>query len=218
MRELPAPLPPGERTIGQLVAESIRLYGDRFWRVLPLGLPLAIVDQLAVGQRPLVQGIVFLAFGPLVTAAYVYAVSVVTGARPTWTAFAVGLLVYAPFTALRLFYVFPALAWFAFVGLAVPAAMVERLRFRPALVRGRELGTADFVHSFGSLCTLAIVLGISQLTLVLLLRTQGDIGQRAAAFAADLILSPLLFVGGAILYLDQRERVGRRAARRAAVD
>ena len=34
----PAALPPAQRTVGQLIAESIRLYGARFWTVLPLGL------------------------------------------------------------------------------------------------------------------------------------------------------------------------------------
>jgi hypothetical protein len=48
--ELPAPLPPDKRTVGQLVAETIRAYGANFWRVLPLGLALAVVDQLSVRQ------------------------------------------------------------------------------------------------------------------------------------------------------------------------
>ncbi len=216
-RELPPPLPHAERTIGQLVAESIRLYGDRFWRVLPLGLPLAILDQLA--QLDVLPATLwFLLFGPLITAAYLWAVTLVTGARPTWTAYLVGLLVYAPFPALRLIYVLPALAWFALLGLAVPAAMVERLPFRAALIRGRELAVADYVHALGSLCALAVVLGLSELTLVLLLRTQGEAGQHVAAFLADLVLSPLLFVGGALLYLDQKARVGRRHSRRPAVE
>ena len=29
--QLPPPLPPETRTVGQLVAESVRLYGDNFW-------------------------------------------------------------------------------------------------------------------------------------------------------------------------------------------
>ena len=37
---------PETRTVGQLVADTIRLYGERFWRVLPLGLSVAVVDQL----------------------------------------------------------------------------------------------------------------------------------------------------------------------------
>jgi hypothetical protein len=40
----PVALPPAERTIGQLVAESVRFYGDHFWQVLPLGLVLVAVD------------------------------------------------------------------------------------------------------------------------------------------------------------------------------
>ena len=60
MRDLPPPLPPGERTIGQVVAESIRAYGDQFWKVLPLGIPLAIVDQLCATEPALVQIAVYL--------------------------------------------------------------------------------------------------------------------------------------------------------------
>ncbi len=54
MPDLPPPLPPHERTIGQLIAETIRLYGHRFWPALPLGLPLALVDQFAV-HRPVAR-------------------------------------------------------------------------------------------------------------------------------------------------------------------
>src|SRR2546423_1896135 len=35
--KLPPPLPPETRTVGQLVAESIRLYGRRFWQTLARG-------------------------------------------------------------------------------------------------------------------------------------------------------------------------------------
>jgi hypothetical protein len=51
MPELPPPLPPGERTVGQLVGETIRAYGDNFWRALPLGLALALVDQVSVNRQ-----------------------------------------------------------------------------------------------------------------------------------------------------------------------
>ena len=40
----PAALPPGERTVGQLVAESIRIYGERFVRCLAIGVPPAALD------------------------------------------------------------------------------------------------------------------------------------------------------------------------------
>jgi hypothetical protein len=74
-RELPPPLPPGERTVGQVVAETIRAYGDRFWRVLPLGIPVAVVDQLSVRQSSGLQMLVWWAATPLFVAAYLYACS-----------------------------------------------------------------------------------------------------------------------------------------------
>ena len=77
MRDLPPPLPPGERTIGQLVAEAIRFYGNQFWKVLPLGIPLAVVDQLCATQPLLVQIADLLAATPLFVLAYVRACSLV---------------------------------------------------------------------------------------------------------------------------------------------
>jgi hypothetical protein len=219
-RELPAPLPPEKRTVGQLVAETIRLYGDRFWRALPLGLPLAIADQLSVRQTGGVQMLVFWALTPLFVAAFIWACVLVHDRPPTRTAIAVALLLYLPFPALRAVFILPGVAWFALLGLAVPAAMVEGLRFRDALVRGRQLGTADYAHALGSLAALVVVVGIAGNTLSALLHTQGDNGQRLAVFLSDLVLSPLLFLGGALLYLDQAARVvgSARAAVHPSVD
>src|SRR5919108_2686840 len=41
-QELPPPLPPDTRTVGQVVAESLRLYGSRFWPSLALGIGPAL--------------------------------------------------------------------------------------------------------------------------------------------------------------------------------
>ena len=41
-RPLPPPLPPAQRTVGQLVGEAIRAYGARFWRGLALGVPVVV--------------------------------------------------------------------------------------------------------------------------------------------------------------------------------
>ena len=46
-----------------------------------------------------------------------------------------------------------------------------------------------------------------KLTLAFLLRDLGDAGERAALGLADLVMSPLLFLGGALLYVDQAARV-----------
>jgi len=210
MPELPAPLPPRERTVGQLVGETIRGYGHRFWRALPLGIPLALSTQLSLGHSANLQTVILLAFTPLVAAAFVYACSLVHSVRPTAVAYACAVLVFAPVPILVRVFVLPGVAWLALFGLAVPAAMVERLRFRAALERGRRLAGADYVHALGSLSALVIVVGVSELTLIALLRSQGDTGQRIAHLLADLALSPLLYLGGAMLYLDQAARVGSR--------
>jgi hypothetical protein len=207
--DLPAPLPPEERTVGQLIAESIRAYGGHFWRVLPLGLPLAIAQLFASPYHVAGQMSVFWLATPLFVAGYVWACRLVLGVPVTRVAVAVAVLIWLPFPALRIGLNFPAIAWLAFIGLAVPAAMVERLGPREALIRGRRLGTADYVHAFGSLAALVIVVGVSEATLSSLLKTQSDNSAHAAQFLADLVLSPLLFLGGALLYVDQAARAVR---------
>ena len=212
MRELPPPLPPETRTVGQLVAETIRAYGNSFWRVLPLGIPLAVADQLSIRQHIAVQMLIYWVCAPLFVAGYLWACKVVLDARVNVAAVLVATLIWMPFPALRAISLnLLGVAWLAFIGLAVPAAMVEQLRFRDALVRGRRLGTADYVHALGSLAALVVVVGIAANTLSALLHTQGDNGQRAAVFLSDIVLSPMLFVGGALLYVDQAARAVRSA-------
>ena len=45
---LPPPLPPEERSVGQLVAETIRFYQHHFFQTIPLGLSVAALTQLTV--------------------------------------------------------------------------------------------------------------------------------------------------------------------------
>ncbi len=208
MPELPAPLPPDERTVAQFIGETIRAYGANFWRLIPIGLALAVVDQGAAKQTQGTQALLFWAGAPLIVAAFVWACAVVHHKRPTATAFLVGLLIYLPFPALRALFILPGLAWFAFIGLAVPAVLVEGLRFRDALVRGRQLGIADFGHALGSLALLVLVVGVGEDAMTAVLRSQSDNSRRAALFLGDLVLSPMLYIGGALLYLDQAARVG----------
>ena len=207
----PAALPPGQRTVGQLIAESIRLYGARFWATIPLGLPFVALDVASFGHPVGVQTLLLWAFGPLLTAAYVYACTLTAAERPTWRALAsaylAGLIVFVPFPVLLRLYVLPGLALFGLLGLAVPAAVVEQLGVRAALRRGWQLGRADAVHAIGGMATLAIVYGVSRYALLVLLHTQGSQAQNVAVVLADLVLSPLLYIGATLLYTDQAARV-----------
>lgn len=208
MRDLPPPLPPGERTVGQLIGETIRVYGDNFWRALPLGLGLAVVDQARVHESVVPTALIYWAATPLIVTCYLRACSIVLDAPVTRASILAATLIYLPFPLLGGLLILPGLAWFAFAGLAVPAALAERLGLRDALARGRELGRADFAHAFGSLCALVIVVGVAAQTLSTVLHSQGSNSARVALFLADLVLTPLLYLGGAMVYGDQVARVG----------
>jgi hypothetical protein len=218
-RRLPPALPPESRPVGQLIAESIRLYGESFWAVLPLGLPIAVVNQISANHGLWFQVAVLAAAAPALSAAYVRACLLIR--RGPWrTPFVLGTLLILPLPLLMLVYVFPAVAWLAFVGLAVPAGIYERRGYVASLRRGMELGRADFVHALGSLAALTIIFGVTKLALIVLLHGSADAAERSAMFLADLVLSPLLFVGSALLYFDQAARVksGTRTRRKRDAD
>jgi hypothetical protein len=202
---------PADRTVGQLVADTIRLYQRRFGRALPLGLVVAVFDLLAVGASWNEQGIRLSIGAPVFTLAFIAACLLVLERRPTsrvfLTAFLVGVVIFIPVGLLVRLFALPALAWLAFVGLAVPAVLDEGLGFREGLRQGSRLSGAGYVHALGGLATLVLVYTISRLVLVFLLYGQADAAIRTASFLADLVLSPMIFLGSALLYLDQKARL-----------
>lgn len=213
---LPPPLPPETRTVGQLVAESIRLYGRRFWAALVLGVPVAASDLVAFGGTIPERILVLLVFAPLFTAAYAWA-SVLMSERPSnrrrWgTILVVGSLVFAPAAVFFPWFLLLSLAWLALVGLVVPVLVVEDLPPRRAVARAFELGRADYVHALGSLATLMIVFVLTRFALAFLLREQADNTVRVAVTLADIVVSPIVFLGSALLYADQAARVRSRPA------
>jgi hypothetical protein len=104
-------------------------------------------------------------------------------------------------------FVLPAVAWLALVGLVVPVLVLERPGVAAAFRRAIQLARADYLHALGSLATLVILFGLVKLSLAVLLHDLGDSSERVALGLADLVLSPLLFLGGALLYVDQAARV-----------
>jgi hypothetical protein len=174
---------------------------------------LAVTTQITV-DRPINDQVAVLCLAaPLVTAAYMGAVHLVSGARPTWLAFFLGVIVWFPAPVLLRAFVLPSLGWLALFGLAVPVAMIERTGFRASLTRARRLAAADFVHALGSLCALVIVFALTAAVLGLLLHDQANNAVRVAAFLAVLVLSPMLYIGAALLYYDQAARFERLGSR-----
>jgi hypothetical protein len=205
---LPPPLPPEERTVGQVVAESLRLYGRRFWPSLALGVPPSILNLLArVLDDELLFVVVPLAGGVLLSCSYLGAVALASeGEVRVGAPIAAGALVFLPFPILTALFVLPGLIWLAAFGLVVPVLALERVAFLGAFRRAFALARADFVHALGTLATLAILVFITQSGLFFVLRGTSDQTLAIASFLASLVVSPLLFLGAALLYFDQEAR------------
>jgi hypothetical protein len=210
--------------VGQLVAESIRLYGARFWPSLALGIGPALLGIAAAELDGVTRDAVVLGAGPFVLASsYAGAVALVRPigrGRYVAVALAVGYVAFLPVCVSRV-WIFPgiypiALAWLALVGLAVPAALVERRGYGDALRRGVQLARADYVHALGSLATLAITIFLTGLVIFFSLREGSGQALRVAAVLAFVVLAPIFVLGAAVLYVDQAARVesGPRARRK----
>jgi hypothetical protein len=223
-RPLPPPLPPETRTVGQLVAETIRLYGDRFWAALPLGLPLAAVDQIVLGRPRGVAAVVWCLAAPLLALAYARACSIAKRAsvdRRAWlVAVGAGALVFVPAGLLMPWFSLGATCWLAVFGFVVPAAMLDGLGFPRVFARTIEVLRADPIHAIGSLATFVLLFGVTQRLLLSVLHTQADNAIRTSIVLADVVLAPLLFLGPVLLYGDQVARLGSRLrpARRSDAD
>ena len=200
--------------MGQLLAEAMRLYGRRFWLALPLGLPLAVLDQVVLGQDVGVRVAAFAVAAPVLAATYAAASALAARtqltARAAAVAIATGSLVLLPASLLIVWFALLAAAYLALVGLVVPVAVIERRGPFAAFRRAGDLARADFVHAFGSLAALALVFFVARVGLVALLRVQAENTVRAAVFLADVALGPLLFLGPALLYFDQEARLSAR--------
>lgn len=209
----PAALPPAERTVGQLVAESIQFYGGHFWACLVLGVPAAVIAVVftQVSRRTALILAPTLS-AALISATFVYGSVVVLEASPPprrrlVAAWLMGWLVFVPVPFLVIAFILPGLLWLAALGLVVPVLVTENVSLRAALPRAWQLARADFVHALGSMFTLAVVVLLSQSVLVFVLRGFGNAAGSVALFLASVVLSPLLFVGAALLYVDQAARI-----------
>jgi hypothetical protein len=210
----PDALPPAERTVGQVVAEAIRAYGQHFFPSLVLGVPAAAIVALAEwAPEPERTASVIVVGAGLSSWALGRAVRIVYPDAPGFTAaaFAVGVVAFVPAVLVRVV-IFPgiyplALLWLAATVFAVPAVLVEGASFRAALARSVRLARAALVHALGGIVTLIVTIGLTALVLTFLLRGFGDQRLVVAALLALTVVTPLFFLGVAVLYADQAARV-----------
>jgi hypothetical protein len=210
--------------LGELFAETVRIYGERLWPVAGVGLFIAgsLLVASVIGHVVAFVVIVALAF----TAAYAVSSRLVGGdpAAEAWAQVGVRLpvllvltvVVSVPFVLGR---VDPVLllfgvAWLAFVGLAIPVAMLERDpeqdtwygRIGFALNRATTLARAEYLHVLGVMAAFVGVYVLLGPVLAVLLTGFADNGSLAASLIANGVLGPFFFLGLSLLYFEQKAR------------
>lgn len=213
-----------------MIAESLKLYGDNFLPSLVLGIPFAVStvlthwlgsngyvsrspgEGIALDRKLLEQSLVLTALAPFLTAAYIRACTIegrdrITTATTALT-LAVGTLVFLPAAFTLGWFSLLGIAWLGIVGWVVPVLVHEQLGLGPAFRRALALSRADVAHAIGGLAALVLVFYVTRRVLELLLREQAGNGALVAAALADLVISPVVFLGSALLYRDLAARVG----------
>ena len=216
---------PPERPLrlGELLAETVRIYGERPVAALGLGAVEAAADLVAEAL-PAPVGVLVLALA--FTATYGAAARLVSGDSFAEAWAQVGLrapvllvltfVVAVPFAIAvgYLFLLLLAVFWIALAGFAVPVTMLERSpsaegffdRLAYALYRSIRLARAEYLHAVGVAAGLIIVYLLVGNVIGAALVGFADNGRLAAGSLVQLVLAPLFFIGLAVLYYEQRAR------------
>jgi hypothetical protein len=210
--------------LGEVLAETTRLYGARIWAALGLGAVTAISFVLGL-LLPEAAAIVLLALS--LSASWAAATRLVAGDSfgEAWAQVAVripALLVLTvvatvPFAlalSQQLLLVVFAVLWLAGTGFAIPVSVMERPaepldfvhRLGWLLRRSLALARAEFFHAAGVIAALVILYLLLSAILFGALRGFAENGEVAAAAIAQAVLAPFFFLGLSVLYFEQRAR------------
>jgi hypothetical protein len=209
--------------LSEILAETIRIYGERLWGALGIGCIVAAAFLVGVVTHPIAYvAVVSVAF----TAAWAAATRLVSGdgLSEAWAQVALQLPVLLVLTLVvsvpvavalsQLFLILLAVAWLAFVGFSIPVAVTEREEARPlwyqrlgfALHRAIVLARVEYLHAAGVAAALVLIVLLLGIVLAAALRGWADNGQLAAAALAQIVLAPFFFIGLSVLYFEQRVR------------
>jgi hypothetical protein len=209
--------------LGELLAETVRLYGERFWA----GLALGTVYTAAIGAAAVVhEALYYVVAAFMVPAAYAGAARLAAGDSfaEAWAQVAVrlplilvlALVVGLPFVLATSYLVFLliAAAWIGLIGFAVPVAVLEREHERPsfaariayALERAVTLARTEPLHAAGVAAALVLLNYLLAGVLGGALAGYGENSRTIAGLLAQLVLAPFFFFGLSILYFEQKAR------------
>ncbi|HVD65272.1 MAG TPA: hypothetical protein VNB65_00125 [Gaiellaceae bacterium] len=210
--------------LGEIFAETVRIYGERLWAVAGIGGFLAgsllaahVIDHVAAFVV-----IVSFAF----TAAYAVSARVVAGdpAAEAWAQVGIRVpvllvltvVVAVPFVLGRIdpLLLLFSVAWISFVGLSIPVAMLERdpeldawyERIGFALGRATALARSEYLHVLGVTAAFVAVYLLLGPVLAVLLTGFAENGGLAASLIANGVIGPFFFLGLSLLYFEQKAR------------
>lgn len=209
--------------LGELLSETVRIYTQRPWAALGIGLVEGGAYLLAALTPDLLDVLVIaLAF----TAIFGAAARLVSGDSfaEAWAQVGVRapVLVVLTFvvavpTVISLTYLFlfvVAALWVALMGFSIPVAMLERDpdvtnafdRIAFSLLRSLRLARAEYLHALGVVAALIIVYLVLGIGLAVGLVGFADNGRVIAAALVQVVLAPFFFIGLSVLYYEQRAR------------
>lgn len=209
--------------LGELLSETIRIYSQRPWAALGIGLVEGGAYLLAALTPDLLDVLVIaLAF----TAIFGAAARLVSGDSFAEAWAQVGLrapvlvvltFVVAVPTVISLTYLFLfviAALWVALMGFSIPVAVLERDpdvtnafdRIAFSLLRSLRLARAEYLHALGVVAALIIAYLVLGIGLAVGLVGFADNGRVIAAALVQVVLAPFFFLGLSVLYFEQRAR------------
>jgi len=210
-------------SLGELLAETVRLYGERFWAALALGV---VYTAAVAGAAVVHEALYYLVAAFMVAAAYAGAARLAAGDSfaEAWAQVAVrlpiilvlALVVGLPFVLAASYLVFllVAAAWIGLTGFAVPVAMLERehentgfaARIAYAFERAVTLARTELLHAAGVAAALVLLNYLLAVVLGGALAGYGENSKTIAGLLAQLVLAPFFFFGLSILYFEQKAR------------
>jgi hypothetical protein len=217
--------------LGEVLAETVRLYGERIWAALGIGAVTA-TSFVAASFAPaaVAIGVVACAF----TGCYAAAARVATGDRfaESWAQvgvrlpvllvlavvvsipFAIAIFIRAGDPLAGLVFLLFAVSWLVTMGFSIPATMLESeveaeswfQRVGRALQRSLSLARAEFFHALGVAAALIVLYGLVGPFLASALVGFAENSVSVAFMLSQVVLAPFFFLGLVVLYFEQKAR------------
>lgn len=209
--------------LGELISETIRIYTQRPWAAIGMGLVVGGADLLAA-MTPDLLDVLLIALA--VTAVFAGASRLVSGDTfgEAWAQVALRSPVLLVLTfvvtvpaliAIPIYFLLIIGAlWVALMGFSIPVAMLEHDpevrnafdRIAHSLLRSIQLARVEYLHALGVFAALLMIYVVVAFALGAALVGFADNGAHVAGALVRVVLAPFVFIGLSVLYFDQRAR------------